>query len=176
MTVEPFNADHLGAMTLQPHQAYLHEFITDDYLQVLLAGEVARTIRVDGRIVACFGVATVPAIGRMLWCFFADIARNHLVRLHRFARDFTTEHAHPFLHATVEQGFAPGERMMRLLGFTFVDVIEHYGPDARNHLLFVEHLCGSGSDNAHGRPQKVIRATDRETRLSALPPLETTRA
>lgn len=138
MIVEPFNAEHLGAMTLQPRQAYLREFVTDEYLQMLMAGEVARTICIDGHVVACFGVVTVPTIGRMLWCFFAENTGQHFVRLHRFATRFVQAHERPFLHATVEIGFEPGQRWLQMLGFTFVNVLERYGPDARNHLLFVK--------------------------------------
>jgi hypothetical protein len=137
MIVEPFKPEHLRDMRLQPHQAYLRELITPEYAQLLAEGEVARTIRIGEQLVACFGIAPVPAIGRVLWCFFSQGAKRHLVRLYRYARQLVAEREQPWLFATVEEGFRPGERLLRMLGFSLVDALEGYGPDQRDHLLFV---------------------------------------
>lgn len=131
------NAD-VSEIVLQDRQSYARNFITPEYAEWLAAGDAAWTLRIDQVVIATWGIVTAENLGgRVLWCFLADTAKEHLIAAHRIGQRFVDEHYSPFLLATVECGFHPGERWLRMLGFEYAQMLEHYGPDGQDHSLFM---------------------------------------
>src|SRR5688500_8002274 len=115
MTVEAFKPEHLAQIELQPAQASALAHVPPGYAERLVAAGPAITVRSRGRIIACLGIGQPAANERLLWGFLA--AEVSPWRIFSAARALIAEHRHEPLYATVEDGFAPGERALELLNF-----------------------------------------------------------
>lgn len=103
----------------------------------MLARGLAYTLRIDGRLIACAGVIEISPTQGHLWSFLSVHAPRHMVRLHKIARRFLEVSGKRQLVATTEIDFPDGSRWLEMLGFLKVGCLDHYGPDGRDHHLYI---------------------------------------
>jgi hypothetical protein len=132
MIVRPFNPDDFLAIELQSQQEYLRQYLNRTYFEALTANAI--TVIADDRIIAIAGVKLENDIGQ-LWCFLSVHAARHMVAVHRIAARLIETYSERLI-ATTEEDFQPGERWLEMLGFEFLEVAEHFGPDNRHHKVY----------------------------------------
>jgi hypothetical protein len=135
MIVERFQPEHLAQIDLQPAQAAARAALTAQYIGRLLEGPAA-TMRDDtGRIVACAGVVDFSD-GSLLWAFLAADCRRHMVAIVRGARRLVQVAQRP-VWATAACDFAPGCRLLQMLGFERQpEPVEGVSADDKPHYVF----------------------------------------
>lgn len=138
MIVEAFRPEHVRWMRLQPQQRGEREHATREYLEFVAAAGPAATLRGDdGEPIAAGGVIDYGD-GSYLWAFLADEARRHMVAIVRAARRLV-QIARPPIYATVDLGFEPGCRLLRMLGFVHVaDGLGISANDRHQHVFLME--------------------------------------
>lgn len=138
MIVEAFRPEHIHRMRLQPQQRGEREHATREYLEfVATAGPAATLCDDDGTPIAAGGVMDY-ADGSYLWAFLADSARHHMVAVARAALRLV-QVARPPIYATVDLGFEPGCRLLRMLGFMHVaDGLGISASDRHQHVFLME--------------------------------------
>lgn len=132
MIVE-FQPEHVRAMRLQGGDV-AQEQVSDEDLAALKSAGPAVTMIV-GRPVAAAGVIDLPD-GSLLWAYLDESAGRHMVAIFRTAQRIVEVAKRP-VYATVAEGFAQGHRLLRLLGFDVDRPLPEYGPDGRDHALWV---------------------------------------
>jgi RimJ/RimL family protein N-acetyltransferase len=120
-------------MQLQDHQAWTLSVLPVGYFEVLGKLGPAGSAEVDGRIIACAGIAEQGMGIGTLWAFVAQDAGRHFVRLDRCTRRLLTLISLRRIEATVEVGFSPGCRWLELLGFQFEGILRKYGQNGLDH-------------------------------------------
>lgn len=135
MIVQPFRTWHLEEIELQPAQTSWKRYGTIPYAQHLEAG-TAFTAREGSRVIACAGVLPIERDVGTLWAFLAVGARLHLLRLGRMALRLCQVSGYARVVTSTESDFPQGCRFLELLGFSFVDTIEGFGPDGRDHHFY----------------------------------------
>jgi hypothetical protein len=136
MKIEPFYAQHLDEIALQPAQEGWRRFGSRAYALALQGGGCAYTARSD-RLVACAGIASTSATVGHLWGFFAVDSGRHFVRLHKMARRLLEVCGKTRVLANTEADFGAGCRWLELLGFTVLTLEPKFGPDGRDHVFYV---------------------------------------
>lgn len=130
MTLEEFQPWHLDEMQVQESQTYLQPFLPE-LLEHYRDGD-AWTVR-RGRVLACGGIINTE-VGGHLWGVVSRGAP--LTVLHKIVARALSTYQMP-ITATVETDFLPGCRWLKLLGFKQHGVEPKYGPDGRDHYVFV---------------------------------------
>jgi hypothetical protein len=87
----------------------------------------------EGRFLACAGVSK-GELGYQLWSVIAPDAP--MLRVHRAARRFVGLFANLKLVATSRCDFAAGCRWLEMLGFERAGLLERYGGDSVDHVLY----------------------------------------
>lgn len=131
MRVVRFQRDHLKALTLQPAQAYmLGEVSAAGYAEMLEAEGAFTAIDDVGRVLAVAGVSSRWKGVGMLWALISCDAGPHMRTLIRATKGYL-EHAGDWhrVEASVDVGFAAGERLLVLLGFEREGLARRYRPD-----------------------------------------------
>lgn len=138
MTVEPFKPEHFREITLQPAQSHCRAYIDDEYLRGLVHGGPAFTMRMDGEILACFGMRDCGPLHGVLWTFIADHQGRHMITLHRAALRFLSALGKKQLQALTD--FPAGCRWLRNLGFKYERDTPELSPDGRLYRLYVRNF------------------------------------
>lgn len=138
MIVEAFRPEHVRWMRLQPQQRSERQHATREYLEFVAAAGPAVTLRDDdGTPIAAGGVMDYVD-GSYLWAFLSDEARQHMVAIVRAARRLVQIARQP-IYATVDLGFEPGCRLLRMLGFVHVaDGLGISASDRHQHVFLME--------------------------------------
>lgn len=135
MIVEPFQPSHLAEIDLQPEQRSRVDFVTPEYAAMLAEG-YALTLRHEGRILACAGVAEAGYGRGLMWSFLSTDSREHAVLMHRAALRFLSTVRLRRIEATVVSGFDRGCRWLTRLGFQHEGTMRAFGPDGADHELY----------------------------------------
>lgn len=131
----PFDFELLLAQGLQRAQRL--SIVPADYATFRTPIGVAMTAWAGERVVMCGGVATSNGRHGLLWALVSETAGRHMLELHRGVTRFLRDHARvQRLEATVEFGFFPGCRWLRLLGFRYEGLMPGYGDRGETHLRF----------------------------------------
>lgn len=116
MRVEPFRAQHLAELVLQPHQRVWQDSLTDEQGRAVEALGSAWTLFTD-RLVGCGGVIDRGGGRGEAWALIAqDAGRDMLAATRAVRRYFETA---PFrrIEAVTAANFAPAGRWAEMLGF-----------------------------------------------------------
>lgn len=136
MNVIPFDPEHLQHLELQDAQQYMVSHICVQYLKALQAVGPAASAEVDGRILACAGVAFQGFNMGVLWAFVSKDAGRHFVKLDRCVRRLLSITNLKRIEATTEVSFNQGCRWLTLLGFENEGRMRAYGPTGEDHYRF----------------------------------------
>lgn len=136
MNVIPFLPEHFTAMRLQDRQARTLSALTLEYVHVLKASGPALSGEVDGKIIACCGIASqFSGVGTM-WAVISEDAGRHFIRLHKCGVRLLSIPKLRRIEATSETSFTQGCRWLELLGFQSEGVMRSYGPHGEDHVRY----------------------------------------
>lgn len=138
----PFEPAHLGLLDLPAAE---RGPVNAGEWAAFLAPAFTWTGFVEGRVVGCAGLVPQwpgraqawllvgPALPRRAWPAITA----------KVAAILDAGHAAGFrrIEATVVDGFAPGHRWIRRLGFRAEGLMRGYGPDGRDHWLYARLAC-----------------------------------
>lgn len=134
MIVRPFKIEDWEQIELQPSQAYLREHLTKEYFEGLQQN-YSITIIANDKIIAISGIKETEQ-GGMLWSFLSETAGDHMLKLHRVAMRMIETYQEQLI-ATTELDFESGDRWLQMLGFGSIGIEPNYGPDGRDHRVWV---------------------------------------
>jgi len=129
----PFRAWQLGALDVQPEQAFTRSLMSHDYAEAHEGN--AMTALIDGKPVACAGIADFEGV-LVAWAVLGVDAKPAMLAATR-ACDAVLGKAGRDVFTMVREGFAEGERWIRLLGFERTDDEAKRMPDGRDYLTWV---------------------------------------
>lgn len=136
MNVVAFRPEHLQSLELQDAQQYMVSHICLEYLKALQAIGPAASAEVDGKILACAGVAFQGFGMGVLWAFVSKDAGRYFVKLDRCVRRLIQITDLKRIEATTEVSFHQGCRWLELLGFENEGRMRAYGPNGEDHYRF----------------------------------------
>lgn len=112
----PFHVEHLRSLDLQPAQAYMRAFMEEAALKTL-EGAWSYTANLEGKPVACGGLAHVCGVRAVAWSYLSEEAGVALLELTRLVRHALEQCPYQRVEITVDVEFAAGHRWARMLGF-----------------------------------------------------------
>ena len=136
MNVIPFEPKHVREMKMQSHQMRLVSQMAFEYIEVLGGLGPAFSGEVDGRIIACAGIATQFAGMGTMWAILAQDSGPYFVRLHRCGKRLMESLGLRRIEATTEADFAPGCRWLEMLGFQSEGRMRSYGLNGEDHIRY----------------------------------------
>jgi len=116
MNVIPFRAEHFWGMDVQPAQAYVRDYVTENDITALEKTQ-SFTIVEGERLLACFGWIPLYPTRASLWACISAASGPHFVGITRIAKQLI--HDLPFrrLEMEVDCEFEQGHRWAKMLGF-----------------------------------------------------------
>lgn len=117
MKTVAYEPEHLVALSLQPAQRYLGDFVTPDYARALAKYDAYSVLDNDEKVIACAGVLPQWRDRAFGWSFIAADAGRHFLYIHRSVSAFLDGVPVRRIETTVDCEFAAGHRWARLLGF-----------------------------------------------------------
>lgn len=137
MIVEPFKAEHLEGIELQPAQKdALHWIPAEQYKA--LEGPTAFSLFSDGECVACVGAVEMWQGRAQVWTIVSNRAGKDMKSVTKVIKRMLTIAPWRRIEATVDCEFEQGHRWMRLLGFTLeIERMVAYLPDGRDAAQYV---------------------------------------
>lgn len=138
----PYRPAHLDALELQDAQDYLRPILAEiDYAAALEMPGLSWSGTIDGAIVGCAGIAPLCPWRATTWALLGEIPKREWMRLtRRVVHGLNAAHRAGYrrIEATVEAGFAAGERWVQCLGFTCEtpEGMRCYSPDGRTFRLY----------------------------------------
>lgn len=139
MRVVAFESSHLRTLELQDAQSY---FVSDvnsaDYGAGLEQSGQAFTILHGDDVLLCGGCVEVWPHRAMAWTLVSRSAGAHMVAITRIVAGYLLAAKWRRVEAYVDEGFAPGLRWMRLLGFVqeTAQPMRAFRPDGHNCFMF----------------------------------------
>jgi len=135
VNVDTFRIADLDEIELQPGQMAWREWGSPEEARALMAG-TAITVRTD-HIIACGGIFPRSKDVGHLWGVLAVDARRHLLALQRICGRLFEVTDYARVLANTESDFHAGCRWLKLMGFKYIETIERFGPDGRDHNFYV---------------------------------------
>lgn len=116
MNVIPFRAEHFWAIDVQPSQAYVRNYVTEDSIK-LLEKMHSFTVVEGESLLACFGWVPLYPTRASLWAYISAASGPHFVGITRIAKRLVDELAFRRLEMEVDCEFEQGHRWAKMLGF-----------------------------------------------------------
>jgi hypothetical protein len=141
MPVIPFIPEHIELIDLHPVMEHQKDkLLVPGYAEMLLDAGPAYTLTRDGEVVACAGVAREGLSRWFVWCLMSRNSGPHMLPLVREARKFFEIFEARRLECHVRRDFAPGARLMQLLGFTCEtpNGMAAFGDDGHDYDLYAK--------------------------------------
>lgn len=129
----PFTLERWADVALQPEQ--LHEPANHEHAAVLSNGHAVAMVDASGHTIGCGGLCPVGGDEAVAWTYIGRDAGQHMLGLVRLMRETLAEATGRYrvIKAATLDGFAPGCRMLLLLGFRLKDELDHNG---RHYLIY----------------------------------------
>lgn len=116
MIVIPFRAEHFWAIDIQPSQAYVRQYVTEDGIKQLEAQNSFTCVEND-KLLACFGWIPIYSTRGSIWALISATSGPHFVGMTRIAKRLIDGLAFRRLEMEVDCEFEQGHRWARMLGF-----------------------------------------------------------
>lgn len=138
MRIEPFTADHYRRLALQPAQVRVSDYFTEADAEAMVQFPSFSGIADDGTVLAVGGVYEPWKNRAVAWMLLAGDLGPHMVCIHRAIVRFLDLQQLPRVEATVREGFEPGHRWVKMLGFTCEtpNGMKAYSPDGETHYQY----------------------------------------
>ena len=117
MNVIPFRAEHFWAIDVQPAQAYVRNYVTENAIKALETQNAFTCVEGD-KLLACFGWVPLYPTRASLWAIISESAGPHFVGVTRIAKRLVDGLAFRRLEMEVDCEFEQGHRWAKMLGFT----------------------------------------------------------
>jgi hypothetical protein len=133
----PFEPEHLDRLTVQRSQEWLAQNFSDaEYGKSLTAAGPCYTLTDGDHIAMCAGLVNMWEGRAQAWSLLARDAGRHMTKIVRVMKRFLEMQDIRRIEAVVDNGFEPGHRMIRLLGFAHEGLMRGYLPDGRDAVLY----------------------------------------
>ena len=116
MIVVPFRYEHFLGIDIQPAQAYVRDYVTEDVIKQLETKNSFTCIDND-KVLACFGWVQIYPTRGSLWALISATSGPHFVGMTRIAKRLIDGLAFRRLEMEVDCEFEQGHRWARMLGF-----------------------------------------------------------
>ncbi|HXN09694.1 MAG TPA: hypothetical protein VN859_00510 [Steroidobacteraceae bacterium] len=133
MTVVPFLPFHVELMRLQGVQAAQVSHVPARYASFQRPPGPALSAFDGETIIMCGGILTMNEHIGLLWALLSARAGTRMIFLDRAVRRFIDSEPVRRLEATVQKGFEPGCRWIKLLGFEYEGDMRAYGDGGETH-------------------------------------------
>ena len=117
MNVIPFRAEHFWNIDVQPSQAYVRQYVTEDGIKQLETQNSFTCVEGE-KLLACFGWVPLYPTRASIWAFISATSGPYFVGMTRIAKRLVDGLAFRRLEMEVDYDFEQGHRWARLLGFT----------------------------------------------------------
>jgi hypothetical protein len=137
MTIVPYQAEHLLAISAQEAQRYLGEY-TARHAKALEQTH-AFTVMVDDKPVACGGVLDHWQGRHEVWAYIAgNVGPRVFLQIHHAVKRFFDAHSGRRIEAYVDCQFPEGHRWAQALGFELeTERLRGYWPNGRDAACYV---------------------------------------
>lgn len=116
MTIEPYKAEHLLAIRLQPAQEHVAHLLTPELAKGLERCD-AYTVKLADEVVMCAGAIKVWQGRYLVWSYISSLAGCNFIAIHRAVKKYLKSLDAERIEATVDCDFDAGHRWVALLGF-----------------------------------------------------------
>jgi hypothetical protein len=138
MIVRPYETYDEERLCFDTSQEYMGEYLSkmDFDLAPLAEQNLVWTGEHNDKVVAMGGIAPIWPGRGMAWMWMSDVSGRHMVKIHREVEKFLIKSPFRRVEATVDIGFEPGVRWMKMLGFELEGYLRAYKPDGGDMLMF----------------------------------------
>lgn len=142
----PFEPAHLARLQLQAAQEMLQPLLADPaYGESLVVPGLSWSGVAGGplfgRVVGCAGILPQSPGRAVAWALIGAVPRHEWVKITAKVRAVLAEaHGRGFwrIEAIVREGFVPGTRWVRTLGFEIEGLLRAYAPDRADCFLYAK--------------------------------------
>lgn len=134
MRLVPYEPWHARLIELQPAQAYMREFMTEEDIQQRALCEQVYTVMDGTDILCCSGIYHFWPGRGMIWSMISHkVDAKKLVGLHKLVMHQLEFGPNPArLEMIVDSDFRAGHRWAMMLGFEHEAHMKGWGPDGRD--------------------------------------------
>lgn len=138
MIVRPYEMYDETRLSFDTSQAYMGEFLQElDFdLEPLAQQDLVWTAEHDEKVIAMGGIVPIWRNRAHAWMWMSEESGKHMLGIHRGVKKFLTHSNFTRIEATVNIGFKPGTRWMKMLGFELEGYMRAYDPNGADMLLF----------------------------------------
>lgn len=139
MNIVAFKAAHLQLLELQQAQAYLSaDFLQPEQARLIEQAGNSFTAMVGDKVICCAGIVEIWTNRAVAWALISKHAGRNMVGLHKAVAGYFSAAKYKRIEAWVDEGFEPGMRWLKLLGFTLETPLPMRGfrPDGGSCFLF----------------------------------------
>lgn len=136
MIVRPWEEGDTERLVIQQSQEYMADILGDLDIEPLTIRGMAWVAEVDEGIIAIAGLAPQWKDRAVAWALISPAAGRHFLKIHREVRKFLTKAPFRRIEATVDVGFQPGHRWMKMLGFEPEGYLKAFRPDGGDQIMY----------------------------------------
>jgi len=136
MIVRKWEPGDTERLLLQPSQDYMYPLLEQLNIQPLADAGMAWVGEEDGDILAIAGLAPQWENRATAWALVSSMAGKRFLAIHRAVESVLDNARFRRIEATVDIGFEPGHRWMKMLGFRPEGYLEAYRPDGADQILY----------------------------------------
>jgi len=135
--IRPIQAGDIDNLKVQEAQL----FYRDSIKEAVDSGSLENTFAYieHGKIRACIGMQVLWEGRAIVWALIGDV--SNWVKFHKTTKRLLEDYAERLgvirLEMTTEVGFVESERWAYMLGFRCESEMANYGPDGKNHKMWV---------------------------------------
>lgn len=136
MIVRPWEPGDTERLILQPSQIYMTDMLEEIDLEPLAVRGMAWSAEIDEGIIAIGGLQPQWEGRAIAWTLISSVSGKYFLQIHREVEKFLNHSPFRRIEATVDVGFKPGHRWMRMLGFEPEGLMRAYRPDGGDQVLY----------------------------------------
>ena len=138
MIVRAYEEGDEKKLNFDSSQDYMNKFLkTDNFdLKPMVEQNLVWTAEHQNKTAAMGGIVPIWDNRALAWMWMGDISGRHMIGIHRAVKQFLDETSFKRIEATVDVGFKPGMRWMKMLGFEMEGYLRAYRPDGRDMIMF----------------------------------------
>lgn len=136
MNVIPFRAEHFWAIDVQPSQAHVRDYVTENEVRQL-ESQNSFTVAHNNVVLACFGWVVVYPTRALLWALISANSGPHFVGITRIGKKVVGGLEFKRLEMEVDCEFKQGHRWAKMLGFTLeAERLRGFRPDGGDSAIY----------------------------------------